>query len=136
MNTRRIEAGIPLFGTDMDESHFPLEASLLSAVSFNKGCYIGQEYVARLAHRGHLNRKLVGLKLDGPQVPMPEDEIVGEDGPIGRVTSATESPALGHPVALGYVHRDYFEVGTAVLVKSKRGDFAAKVAELPFLDES
>jgi aminomethyltransferase len=136
MNTRRIEAGIPLFGTDMDESHFPLEASLHNAVSFNKGCYIGHEFVARLAHRGHLNRKLVGLKLDEPHVPLPEDEIVGDDGPMGHVTSATDSPALGHPIALGYVHRDYFEAGTAVTVRSKRGDSAAKVVELPFLDES
>jgi folate-binding protein YgfZ len=136
MNTRRIEAGIPLFGTDMDESHFPLEAGLHSAVSFNKGCYIGQEYVARLAHRGHLNRKLVGLELDAPHVPSPKDEVVGDDGPMGHVTSATDSPALGHPVALGYVHRDYFEAGTTVAVRGKRGDSAAKVVELPFLDES
>lgn len=136
MNTRRIEAGIPLFGTDMDESHFPLEAGLDSAVSFNKGCYIGQEYVARLAHRGHLNRKLVGLKLDVPPAPLPEDDIVGDDGPMGHVTSATDSPALGYPVALGYVHRDYFEAGTSVAVRGKRGDSAARVVALPFLDES
>ena len=72
---RRIEAGIPLLGTDMDASHLPLEAGLDGAISFNKGCYIGQEYVVRLAHRGHVNRKLTGLTLAGPTVPQAGDEI-------------------------------------------------------------
>ena len=134
MDTRRIEIGNPLFGLDMDDSHLLLEASLLSAVSFNKGCYIGQEYVARLAHRGHLNRKLVGLKLMGTVVPTHDDEIVAANRSIGKVTSATLSPALGCPIAFAYVHRDFFDAGTAVTVKNNSGDLPAKVTDLPFLE--
>lgn len=134
METRRIEIGDPLFGVDMDDSHLLLEAGLLSAVSFNKGCYIGQEYVARLAHRGHLNRKLVGLKLAGTVAPERDDEIVGDNRSIGQVTSATLSPTLGCPIAFAYVHRDFFEAGTAVTVKNDSGDLPAKVTDLPFLE--
>lgn len=134
MDTRRIEIGEPLFGVDMDDSHLLLEAGLLSAVSFNKGCYIGQEYVARLAHRGHLNRKLVGLKLTETVVPEHNEEIVSDDRSIGRVTSATLSPALGCPIALGYVHRDFFDAGTAVTIKNSSGDLGAVVTDLPFLE--
>jgi folate-binding protein YgfZ len=134
MDTRRIEIGERLFGIDMDDSHLLLEAGLLSAVSFNKGCYIGQEYVARLANRGHLNRKLVGLRLTETVGPERDEEIVGDDRSIGRVTSATLSPALECPIALGYVHRDFFDVGTAVTVKNNRGDLPAMVTDLPFLE--
>jgi folate-binding protein YgfZ len=134
MDTRRIEIGSPLFGVDMDDSHLLLEAGLLSAVSFNKGCYVGQEYVARLAHRGHLNRKLVGLKLAGTVAPEHGDEIVGDNRSIGQVTSAALSPALGCSIALAYVHRDFFDAGTLVTVKNNRGDLPAKVADLPFLE--
>ena len=133
-DTRRIEIGEPRFGVDMDDSHLLLEAGLLSAVSFSKGCYIGQEYVARLAHRGHLNRKLVGLKLMETVVPEHDEEIVGDDRSIGRVTSATLSPALGCPIALGYVHRDFFDAGTAVTIKNSSGDLGAVVTDLPFLE--
>jgi folate-binding protein YgfZ len=131
--TRRIERGIPLFGVDMDESHLLLETGLDDAVSFNKGCYIGHEYIARLAHRGHLNRKLVGLKIEGGSLPLAGDEIVGENRSIGQVTSATLSPSLEHAIALGYVHRDFFEPGSAVRVKSAVTDMEARVVELPFI---
>ncbi len=132
MEVRRIEAGIPLFGVDMDESHLPLEAGLDAAISFNKGCYVGQEYVARLAHRGHLNRKLVGLEMPGEVVPESGDDIVGSDHTVGHITSAALSPALGHPVALGYVQRDFLAPGTEVTVRGDRQELAARVAELPF----
>jgi folate-binding protein YgfZ len=131
--TRRIEGGIPLFGVDMDESHLLLETGLDDAVSFNKGCYIGQEYVARLAHRGHLNRRLIGIKLEGTSPPLAGDELVGEGRSMGQVTSATFSPALGCAIALGYVHRDFFEPGTTVGVKSRGTETAARVVELPFI---
>jgi folate-binding protein YgfZ len=131
--TRRIERGIPLFGVDMDESHLLLETGLDDAVSFNKGCYIGQEFVARQTHRGHLNRKLVGLKLEGTSPPLAGDEVVGAGRSMGLVTSATFSPALGCAIALGYVHRNFFEPGTTVGVKSRGTDTEARVVELPFI---
>jgi folate-binding protein YgfZ len=133
LDTRRIEAGIPRFGIDMDESHLLLETGLEDRVSFNKGCYIGQEYVARLAHRGHLNRKLVGMKINGASVPSPGDDIIGEGRYLGQVTSATHSPALGHPIALGYVQRDFFDPGTEVFIRHEGTDTPARVANLPFI---
>ncbi|MFQ5790781.1 MAG: aminomethyltransferase family protein [Acidobacteriota bacterium] len=133
LEVRRVEAGIPLFGVDMDESRLPFEAGLEKAISFDKGCYVGQEYVARLAHRGHLNRKLVGLHLEGESVPSPGSEVLGQSRSVGRVTSAVYSPTLGHPIALGYLHRDFLEPGTEVTVHVEDRELAARVAELPFL---
>jgi aminomethyltransferase len=136
LETRRIEAGIPLLGVDMDESHMLLETGLDDAVSFNKGCYIGHEYVARLAHRGHLNRKLVGLKLIGDALPSPGDDIMGDGRYVGQVTSATYSPRLGIPIAMGYVHRDFFEPGTEVAIRIGDSVAPARVANLPFLSRN
>lgn len=129
LETRRIEAGIPRFGIDMDESHLVLEAGLDAAISFNKGCYVGQEFVARLAHRGHVNKKLMGLKFRGDAVPEPGSPIEGG----GHVTSAAHSPALSVPIALGYVHREFMEPGKAVWVETASGRLEAEVTALPFL---
>jgi folate-binding protein YgfZ len=128
----RIEAGVPAFHQDMDEDTIPLEANIESrAISFSKGCYVGQEVVIRVLHRGHgrVARKLVGLLIDGEQVPPPGAVIRSGDREIGRVTSSTRSPALERPIALGYVHRDFLEPGTKVTVE----DASAEVAALPFV---
>jgi folate-binding protein YgfZ len=135
LEIRRIEAGIPRFGVDMDESHLLLETGMDDAVSFNKGCYIGQEYVARLTHRGHLNRKLVGLRLAGQLVPSPGDDIIGGGRYVGQVTSAAYSPTLGLPIALGYVHRDFFEPGMEVSIRIGERVSPARVAHLPFFNK-
>jgi folate-binding protein YgfZ len=127
--TRRIEAGRPRFGVDMDESHMPLEAGLDGAISFDKGCYIGQEYVVRLAHRGHLNRKLVGITIDGSEPPPAGAPVSAGDEEKGEITSAAYSPTLSAVVALGYVRRELFEPGTEVTVDGRRG----AVTALPFL---
>ncbi len=127
----RIESGVPLFGRDMDEQTIPLEAGIESrAISFSKGCYVGQEVVIRVLHRGHgrVARKLVGLLIDGGQVPEAGVAIRSGDREIGEVTSSTASPALKQPIALGYVHRDFLEPGTKVTV----GDQSAEVTTLPF----
>jgi folate-binding protein YgfZ len=126
--TRRIEASRPLFGVDMDESHFPLEASLDEAVSFQKGCYIGQEYVARLAHRGHLNRKLSGMSLAGPEVPSRGSAVLRDGEEVGLVTSAAFSPAMSRTLAFAYLKRGHWEPGTELTVGTK----AAVVSSLPF----
>jgi folate-binding protein YgfZ len=134
----RIEAGIPLFGADMDEETIPLEAGIEDrAISFTKGCYVGQEIVIRVMHRGHgrVARRLVGLTLDpSADVPARGDLLRAGDRDIGRITSATESPAVGRPIALGYVHRDFSEAGTTVAVHTSQGEHDAAVTRLPFVD--
>jgi folate-binding protein YgfZ len=100
----RILQGLPASGHELTEEHNPLEAGLRSAVSFTKGCYVGQEVVARLNTYGKVARALVRLELDpGSPVPAVGDAIVGEGGVVGAVTSAALPPGGGHPVALGYV---------------------------------
>jgi folate-binding protein YgfZ len=128
----RIESGVPLFHHDMDEDTIPLEAGIESrAISFSKGCYVGQEVVIRVLHRGHgrVARKLVGLRLEGDRVPQEGSVIRAGDREVGRVTSSTQSPALRQPIALGYVHRDFIEPGAKVTVDGA----AAEVVALPFV---
>ena len=110
----RVEAGVPLFGRDMDEDTIPLEAGIESrAISFTKGCYVGQEVIIRVLHRGHgrVARKLVGLLIDGDGVPQRDALVRSGDREIGTLTSAVMSPALKRPIALGYLHRDFVGTG-------------------------
>lgn len=101
----RIEAGTPLFGRDVDDRVLPAEAGLVArAVSFTKGCYPGQEPIARLHYRGHANRSLRVLRIEGNTLPRPDAEIVHDGRAVGRVTSA--APADGAVVALGYVRAE------------------------------
>lgn len=104
---RRIEAGVPRFGQDMDERTIPLEANLESAISYEKGCYVGQEVIARATFRGHVNKKLVRLGFGG-QAPAVGAEIRAGDRVVGKVTSVGRS-ASAQPswIGLGYVHRDF-----------------------------
>ena len=128
----RIEGGVPRFGADMDEDTIPLEAGIEGrAISFTKGCYVGQEVIIRVMHRGHgrVARRLVGLLVDGEAPPRPGTAVRREDKEIGQVTSSAWSPALERPIALGYVHRDFVEPGTVVSV----GDARATVSALPFV---
>ena len=137
LNTLRVEAGIPIYGVDMDESNIPIEAGLWNALNFEKGCYVGQEVVARIKWRGHVNWHLRGFVIEGDVVPLPGDEIFLEERKVGRVTSGVFSTALGKPVALGYIRREFKEPGTKVRVKSG-GDNArdtqvdAIVSNIPF----
>jgi len=127
----RIEAGIPLFHRDMDEETIPLEAGIESrAISLTKGCYVGQEVIIRVLHRGHgrVARRLVGLVFDTLSVPVAAAAVTSGDREIGHVTSATRSPALGKAIALAYVHRDYTAPGTPVIV----GGTPGTVSALPF----
>ena len=127
----RIEAGVPEFGRDMDEETIPLEAGIEQrAISFSKGCYVGQEVIIRVLHRGHgrVARKLVGLVTDGQTAVAPGSAITWTGQEVGRVTSSTMSPGLGKPIALGYVHRDHTAVDTVLAV----GDARAIVAAVPF----
>jgi folate-binding protein YgfZ len=129
----RIESGVPLFHRDMDEETIPLEAGIEGrAISLTKGCYVGQEVIIRVLHRGHgrVARKLVGLLIEGPSAPSAGAPIRSGDREIGRVTSAAISSALDRPIALAYVQRDFVQPGTPVLV----GDgIPAVVSALPFV---
>ena len=129
----RIESGRPRFGVDMDTDTIPLEAGLEDrAISRSKGCYVGQEVIVRVQDRGHgrVAKRLVGLTFDaGARPPAAGARIVSGDREIGRVTSATMSPALARAIALGYVHRDFVEPGTQVAVEGE----AAVVAGLPLV---
>lgn len=117
----RIEAGRPLFLVDMDEDTIPLEAGIEDrAISLTKGCYVGQEVIIRVLHRGHgrVARRLVRLALDqGATAPSRGDVIVGGDKEIGHITSAAMSPSTNRPTALGYVHRDFASPGMSVQVR-------------------
>lgn len=130
----RIEAGVARFGADMDEETIPLEAGIeAQAISFTKGCYVGQEVIIRVLHRGHgrVARKLVGLTFDpAAAVPAPGTVLHADDKEIGRITSSAFSPATGRPVALGYVKRDFVEPGTAVTTADGT---SAQVTSLPFV---
>lgn len=105
-NTRRIENGLPWFGADIGEDNFPAECRLeASHVSFEKGCYMGQETIARMHYRGHPNWLLVGLSADAGAVPAPGTALFTDDEstPVGRVSSAVLSPMLKRPLCLAWV---------------------------------
>jgi len=133
----RVESGRPLFGTDMDEQTIPLEAGIENrAISLTKGCYVGQEIIIRVLHRGHgrVARRLVGITMEAaaPQ-PARGDHIRSGDRDIGAVTSAATSPTLGKPIALGYVRRDFSEPGTPVSIAHDQSTFPAVVTRTPFV---
>ena len=133
----RVEAGRPAFLIDMDEHTIPLEAGIEKrAISFTKGCYVGQEVIVRVMHRGHgrVAKKLVGIILATAELPKPGDIILSGDREVGKITSAVWSPALQQGIALGYVHRDYIDVGTSLLVQSTAQAIAAQVSPLPFVN--
>jgi folate-binding protein YgfZ len=130
----RIEAGLPRYGVDMDDTNVVTETTLDDAVSYTKGCYVGQEIIARIKYRGHVARKLSGFACE-QAVKLEANEIIksldGKD--IGRITSETYSPHLGRTIALGYLKYDYLTPGTEVKVISDAEEFLARVTELPFV---
>jgi len=130
----RIEAGIPRWGAELTENVLPDEAGLPARgwVSYTKGCYIGQETVARIRTYGHVNRNLVGLILEGDVPPPAGAEIRAGGAKAGAVTSGALSGRLGTAIALGYVHREYAAPGTGVVVLLPSGSSAATVSALPF----
>lgn len=126
---RRIEAGTPRYGVDMGEDRLPIEAGITDAVSFDKGCYLGQEVIARATNLGHINRRLVGLVLDGEPAPAGTKLSAASKPDAGWITSSARSRRLGKTIALGYVHRTLWDPGTQLTVADGR---TATVAALPF----
>lgn len=132
----RIEAGEPRYGVDMDETNVVTETALDDAVSYTKGCYVGQEIIARIKYRGHVAKKLTGILFEQPVKVAVGTPIHSTDGKeAGRVTSVTSSPRLGRTIALAYLKYDYLASGTSVKVISDTEVFEARVTGLPFVRE-
>jgi folate-binding protein YgfZ len=133
--TTRIEAGIPRFGADMDETNIPLECGIKScAITYTKGCYIGQEVINRIHSVGHVNRELRGLRLadDLKTLPQRADKLVHAGKEVGQVTSAVKSPVFGN-IALGYVRREANQIGNELILRTAGGESPAKIVTLPFM---
>jgi folate-binding protein YgfZ len=131
----RIEAGIPRFGVDMDETNIPLECGIESrAIVYNKGCYIGQEVINRIHSIGQVTKELRGLRLadDLAALPARGDKLFHGDKEVGYVTSAVKSPSLNANLALGYVRKEANQAGTELVLKTAAGNSAVKIVALPF----
>ena len=126
----RLEAGIPKYGVDVDENTIVLEAGYQDAISFTKGCYMGQEVVARATHIGRVNRRLSQLHIDTTETLSSDAKILANGGPVGSVTSAAFSPGLGKTVALGYVGRDNAVVGKELAVGNAGKELRAVVSKI------
>lgn len=124
----RTEAGIPVYGIDIDETTTLPELGQ-SAINYEKGCYIGQEVVAKVKYIGHVNRRFVGLRIEGTTSPEPKAAIRKGGRDVGYVTTALFSPALNQTIALGFVNRSAAAPETEVEV----GSGTARIVELPFV---
>jgi folate-binding protein YgfZ len=132
----RVEAGIPRFGVDMDDTNLPPEAGLEArAISYRKGCYIGQEVIARVRTYGQVAKALRGLRLEEglPRLPAKGDVLLKDGKEVGFVTSAAWSPFLNANLALGYVRRECNETGTVLTVRTPAGESEATITPLPFV---
>jgi aminomethyltransferase len=138
--TLRVEAGIPTIGAELTDRYNPLEAGLVQYVSFTKGCYIGQEVIARLDSYDKVQRHLLGLVFDeGVDLPSPEGDETQlrvhdsqEGRPIGTVTSVVYSPSLGRTIGLSYIRTQFANPGMAVKVGNNGDAVGAILTKLPF----
>jgi folate-binding protein YgfZ len=132
--TMRVEAGIPAYGQELTEKVTPLDAGLLADISFNKGCYTGQEVIARMYNYEKMPRGLYGLRLAYPLPSGKEAAVVADGKPAGEITSVAVSPSLG-PIALAILRRALVSAGTQVTVQTADRNIAALVVELPFISD-
>jgi aminomethyltransferase len=132
LESLRIEAGTLRFPDDIGPHVLLPEVPFTHLLSYTKGCYPGQEVVVRIRDRGHVNRHLRGLVLEGDVVPEAGSEVLAGDAVVGAVTSATYSFGLDGPIALGLIRRQHAEPGTAVGVRASERVVPATVSALPF----
>jgi folate-binding protein YgfZ len=132
LDTLRVESGVPWAGVDMDDTTLIMEVGRSAALSFSKGCYLGQEVVERIAARGHVNRQLTGLIIDGDRLPTAGARLLAEGHEVGYVTSAVRSQALARPVALAIVQSRHAALGQRLAVQMEGGERDATVSALPF----
>jgi folate-binding protein YgfZ len=128
----RIEAGTPAFPDELGPDVLLPEVPFADLVSYTKGCYIGQEVIVRIRDRGHVNRLLRGLALEGEVVPDAGAAVLAADTEIGKVTSAAWSYSRKRPIALALVRRQHAGAGTPVTVRVGASTVRATVADLPF----
>ncbi len=130
----RIEAGTPIYGRDIDEDRFAFDVGRTSqAVSYEKGCYLGQEPIVMARDRtGHAPRTLMGLKLEGDQPAARSDKVFHGSEEIGFITSSARSFRLGRAIALAYLRHGHQAPGTALEVRTPAGPIAAEISALPF----
>ncbi len=136
LESLRIEAGTPRFGTELTDSVIPLEAELEDAIDFEKGCYIGQEIVARMKYRGHPNRLLRGIEVESVHPLQQNSRIFNGEKDVGWVTSSTFSPTIGKPIALCYIRMAVTDEGSQIQIESSDGLLNGTVVELPFINRS
>ncbi len=127
----RTEAGIPIYGVDIDETTTMPEIGD-KGISYNKGCYIGQEVVAKVKYIGHVNRRFVGLTVSGSDIPELKSPIYKGAKEVGSVTTSLYSPGLERPIALGFVSRSAYAAGTEVEIVSEEKRLPAVIVDLPF----
>jgi folate-binding protein YgfZ len=135
LETTRIEAGVPRFGADMDETNLPMECIESRAMSFNKGCYIGQEVLNRIHAIGHMTKELRGLQMasDLKALPQEGDKLFHGGKDVGYITSAVKSPAVNANIALGYVRREANQIGSELVLRTLDGESHVKIVEMPFM---
>jgi folate-binding protein YgfZ len=133
LDVLRIESGRPRFGVDMTEGTLALEVAPEGVLSFTKGCYRGQEVVARGTHIGQVNRRLLGLRIDGDVPPSHGDAVSMESEEIGRVTSGCWSPTTGWVIALALLRKDKIRLGSQMFVDHAGWDLRASLHALPFV---
>lgn len=127
---RRVEVGVPRIGLDMGPTSLAIEVPVNDAISTTKGCYLGQEVVARGTARGHVNRRLVPLLLAGP-APVPGATLVRDGKEVGRLTTVARAFGAGAPAALGFVRRECWGPGTELAVGGGHAVTIARVAAWP-----
>lgn len=128
----RIEAGVPWDRVDISDDNLAQEVGRTEqAISFSKGCYLGQEPIARIDAMGHVNRELRSLRLSDRLMPHRGDIITNSAGdPVGKVTSAAISYRNDLPVVMAYLHRNHLQPGSTVIVQTEEGESTAIVSEL------
>jgi folate-binding protein YgfZ len=131
LNVLRSEAVLPVYGIDIDETNMVLEAGLDDAISFNKGCYTGQEAVAMATYRGHVSKKLSAILVDKRATLKVGDTVLKVDKEIGKITSFVYSKRLDKKIALALIKYGYFDDGNEVQVRTEHGNVAGSIKVKP-----
>ena len=135
LEIRRVEAGMPKFGAEMDETRFVVEVDRIpQAISYAKGCYLGQEPIVMARDRGQVNRRLLGLRVAGDNPVSPGTKLMSGDVEVGAVASSVHSARFGCVLCLAYLRRGHQEPGTTLTIAGEgEGDGrAATISSLPF----
>jgi folate-binding protein YgfZ len=127
----RVEHGIARVGSDTGDKTIALEARLEPAISYSKGCYVGQETIERATARGGLKKRLFGLRLDGDRRPATGGAIMHDNKEVGRLTSVVQSPHFG-VIGLSILHHSAWPAGTRVTIAGESRNFSGIVCDLPF----